>query len=103
MLKLVYGSFQINAYGMLPIIHGKEAPIMSYKVNFLRDCEANVWVATSEDVPGLVLESESFDDLLQKVGDAIPELIQLNSDNDNVISFPSVIQPQKWEATIAYG
>ena len=42
------------------------------------DDEASVWVATSPDVPGLVLESGSFDDLFERVRYAVPELIQLN-------------------------
>ena len=51
---------------------------MSYKVKMIWDGEAEVWVATSEDVPGLVLESGSFDALLERVKYAIPELNELN-------------------------
>jgi hypothetical protein len=51
---------------------------MSYKVKMIWDREAEVWVATSEDVPGLVLESGSFDALLERVKYAIPELNELN-------------------------
>ena len=50
---------------------------MSYRVK-MWDAEADVWVATSEDVPGLVLESGSFDALLERIKYAIPELIELN-------------------------
>ena len=53
---------------------------MSYRINFLWDEEAAVWVATSKDVPGLVLESGSFDALLERVRYAVPELIELNGD-----------------------
>ena len=42
------------------------------------DAEAAVWIATSGDVPGLVLESGSFDALLERVKQAVPELIALN-------------------------
>ena len=52
---------------------------MEYKVNLLWDDEASVWVATSEDVPGLVLESGSVDALMEKVRYAIPELLEINS------------------------
>lgn len=52
---------------------------MEYVVNFLWDNEANVWIATSEEVPGLVLESGSFDTLKERVKTAIPELLELNS------------------------
>ena len=47
-------------------------------VNFFWDDEAEVWIATSDDVPGLVLESESFDKLVERVRTAIPELLELN-------------------------
>lgn len=51
---------------------------MEYVVNFTFDDEASVWIATSEDVPGLVLEDESFDLLSKKVMEAVPELIEVN-------------------------
>ena len=51
---------------------------MNYKINFLWDNDARVWVATSEDVPGLVLESGSFDALIEKVKFTVPELMELN-------------------------
>ena len=51
---------------------------MEYVINFVWDEEADVWVATSDDVPGLVLESGSFDALVERVRVAVPELLQLN-------------------------
>lgn len=51
---------------------------MNYTVNLTWDNEAAVWVATSDDIPGLVLESGSFDALLERVRFAAPELIELN-------------------------
>ena len=53
---------------------------MSYRIRFFWDDEAAVWVATSEDVPGLVLESGSFDTLVERVRYAVPELIELNGE-----------------------
>ena len=55
--------------------------IMNYTVLFTWDEEASVWVATSPDVTGLVLESESLDSLMNRVKDAVPELLELNSQN----------------------
>lgn len=52
--------------------------MVEYKINVLWDTEANVWVATSDDVPGLVLESESFDHLVEKLKNAVRELVELN-------------------------
>lgn len=54
--------------------------ISTYVVNFIWDCEACVWIATSDDVPGLVLESDSIDTLLERVRIAVPELLSLNVD-----------------------
>ena len=51
---------------------------MEYKVNFSWDEEAGVWIAQSDDIPGLVLESGSLDALMERVRYAAPELIELN-------------------------
>ncbi len=51
---------------------------MEYAINFTWDNEASVWIATSTDIPGLVLESGSFDALMERVKFAIPELLQMN-------------------------
>jgi predicted RNase H-like HicB family nuclease len=42
------------------------------------DAEASVWVATSDDVPGLVTEAKTFDGLLKKLRTIVPELMELN-------------------------
>ena len=52
---------------------------MEYKIKLIWDDEADVWVATSDDVPGLVLESGSYDALVERVRYVIPELLELNS------------------------
>ena len=52
---------------------------MDYIINFTWDSEANVWIATSNDIPGLVLESGSFDALLERTRFAVPELLELNA------------------------
>lgn len=55
---------------------------MEYNVTLTWDDEADVWIATSKDIPGLVLESGSFDALIERVRFAIPELLEINrSDN----------------------
>ncbi len=51
---------------------------MEYVVTMTWDNEARVWVATSTDVPGLTMESGSFDALVERVRFAIPELLTLN-------------------------
>jgi len=42
------------------------------------DGEAGVWVATSEDVPGLVAEADSIDALSDKLEVLVPELLLVN-------------------------
>ena len=42
------------------------------------DDEASVWIAESQDLPGLILESNSFDNLVERVKIAVPELLELN-------------------------
>lgn len=59
---------------------------MEYVVTFTWDDEADVWIATSNDIPGLVLESGSFDALLERVRFAIPELLALNASNPQPVS-----------------
>ena len=48
-------------------------------VTFTFDTEASVWIAESDDVPGLVLESGSLDALIERVKIAMPELLEINS------------------------
>ena len=54
-------------------------------VNFLWDSEALVWTATSDDVPGLVLEHGSFDALVERVRLAVPEMLALNASHSGDI------------------
>lgn len=42
------------------------------------DAEASVWVAESDDVPGLVTEAETLEALSDKLRVLIPELAQEN-------------------------
>lgn len=51
------------------------------KVLFIRaewDTEAAVWVATSDDVPGLVTEAQTIELLSQKLDVMVPELLDAN-------------------------
>ncbi len=46
------------------------------------DGEAGVWVATSDDVPGLATEEASMEGLVAKLKVMIPELLNLNRGDD---------------------
>ena len=57
---------------------------MSRKPSFIRaewDEEARVWVATSDDVPGLATEGDTLEDLIEKLKIIIPELLHANGDD----------------------
>jgi hypothetical protein len=53
--------------------------MIEYRVNFLWDEDTAVWVATSDEILGLVLESGSLDALMERVRFAAPELLALNN------------------------
>lgn len=42
------------------------------------DAEAGVWVGLSDDVPGLVAEAASLDELFRDLQTLVPELLTLN-------------------------
>ena len=51
---------------------------MTYRVKATWDEEAQVWVATSDDVPGLATEADTIEELLAKLRVMIPELLDAN-------------------------
>ncbi len=50
----------------------------TYHIDASWDPEAEVWVATSEDVPGLATEAASVEALTRKLRTLIPELLEAN-------------------------
>lgn len=50
----------------------------AYEVAAHWDSEAGVWVAESDDIPGLVAEAESMNALVEKIRVLVPELFELN-------------------------
>lgn len=71
---------------------------MEYVVNFTWDPEADVWIATSNDIPGLVLESGSFDALMERTRFAIPELLDLN--NKNIVPLSLTFKSERHERIV---
>jgi len=58
----------------------REVTVMS-KIYFVRaewDEEAAVWVATSDDVPGLATEADTLEALSAKLNTLVPELLDAN-------------------------
>ncbi len=50
-----------------------------YDVVVFHDDEAGVWVATSEDIPGLVTEADTYEQLVDRICAVTPELLQDNA------------------------
>jgi predicted RNase H-like HicB family nuclease len=46
-----------------------------YRVMVEWDEDAQVWVASSDDVPGLATGADDFEDLIEKLTVVIPELL----------------------------
>jgi predicted RNase H-like HicB family nuclease len=68
----------------LSICYPASMDSVTYHVQADWDREAGVWVATSNDVPGLVTESETIESLTDRLRVMIPELLEANgllSDN----------------------
>ena len=51
---------------------------MEYTITFSWDDEASVWIAECHELPGLILESGSFDALVERVKIAVPDLLELD-------------------------
>lgn len=64
---------------------------MTYHIYADWDPEADIWVATSDDVPGLVTEASTIETLREKLRTMIPELLKSNQiilgDPPEAISF----------------
>lgn len=51
---------------------------MKYNIQLIWDDEAQVWYSRTTDIPGLHLEGETFDELVELVRMAAPEMLELN-------------------------
>ncbi|MDM8558349.1 DUF1902 domain-containing protein [Candidatus Parabeggiatoa sp. HSG14] len=51
---------------------------LTINIDCIFDDEAHVFIATSHDIQGLVLEAESFIELIDEVEEAIPNLLNFN-------------------------
>jgi len=50
------------------------------------DAEAGVWVATSDDVPGLVVEAATWPAMIEEVRLVLPELLELEGHGNDRLS-----------------
>lgn len=51
---------------------------MTIEITAFWDDEAAVWVAESDDVPGLITEAATMERLIERLQTLIPELMELN-------------------------
>jgi predicted RNase H-like HicB family nuclease len=62
------------------------------------DAEASVWVAESDEVPGLITEAPTIEDLIVKLKVLIPELLEANgvlSEGSEEVSFQLMASRQE--------
>lgn len=71
---------------------------MDYTVEAVWDPEAGVWVAGSEDVPGLVAEAATVEELIEVVKDLIPDLLAANGIHDGGGEVPFQLLSTRREA-----
>jgi predicted RNase H-like HicB family nuclease len=60
------------------------------------DNEAKVWVAESDQIPGLVTEAATREEMLHKLAEIIPELLEENEEAGNL---PEVPYSLMWQET----
>ena len=65
------------------------------------DAEAGVWWAESDDIPGLVTEAKTFDDLVSNVCALIPDLLELNGVRDLPAKVPVSFKADRQETVVA--
>jgi predicted RNase H-like HicB family nuclease len=65
------------------------------------DAEAGVWWAESDDIPGLVTEAKTFDDLVGNVCALIPDLLELNGVGNLPVEVPVFFKADRQETVIA--
>lgn len=50
------------------------------------DSEPAVWIATSEDIPGLVVEADTWPSMIQEVRFVLPDLLELAGQSHEKLS-----------------
>lgn len=60
----------------------------SINVTALWDDEAGVWIATSEDIHGLVVEADTWADMIEEVRLVLPDLLEPSGESGEDV-FPT--------------
>ncbi len=53
---------------------------MKCTVKLVWDNESSTWYTETKDIPGLILSAPAYDELVRRVRDAAPEMLELNCD-----------------------
>ncbi|HYB89724.1 MAG TPA: DUF1902 domain-containing protein [Candidatus Binataceae bacterium] len=72
----------------------------AYVIRALWDGEAGVWVAQSDDVPGLVAEAPTPAELEVKLKVLVPELLELNAPSTSKGRVAEIVARFEYEARI---
>ena len=65
---------------------------MKCTIKLLWDNESNSWYTETNDIPGMVLDSNSFDALLEKVRLIAPDMLELNCNYVGPITFTFITE-----------
>jgi predicted RNase H-like HicB family nuclease len=79
----------------------KKASAREYVIQATWDKVASVWVAESDDVPGLITEAKTFEALLKKLRTLVPELLELNTGAKRRTSVPYRVVAERREIASA--
>jgi predicted RNase H-like HicB family nuclease len=66
-------------------------------VNAIWDAETKVWIAESDDVPGLATGADTLEELIEKLKIAIPELLLENGVPFEAGRLPFKVEAQRSE------
>ena len=79
---------------------------MECKIKIIWDDESNSWYSETDDVPGMTLDSNSFDALLEKVQLIAPDMLEANCNYVGPIHFTFTTERRKsiraWTAQEAH-
>ena len=68
---------------------------MKCLVRLIWSNDSNKWFTETDDIPGMVLESNSFDALLEKVQLIAPDMLEANCDYVGPVHFTFVTEHTK--------
>ncbi|KQY97206.1 hypothetical protein ASD45_21140 [Pseudolabrys sp. Root1462] len=73
---------------MISPANGHKFTVMSRNITIQArwDGEASVWIATSGDVPGLVVEADSWPGMIEEVRLILPEMMEVTGQTDKDLS-----------------